>query len=163
VTSLYIMRHGPAESGTGCADSERALTEAGARLVVTIGEGLVAMGVDIDAVFASPFVRADQTADLVHRALGLPGAVTPAPVLRCGAMPEDVLAEVDFTANTLLVGHLPDVSYLTGYCVTGRPVRMVAFAPGAIACIDFDGAPRAGAGTLRWAMTPEQLAGLAGC
>lgn len=102
---LYLLRHGDAEDGHG-DDAARRLTKKGERQSVNAGQALAALGVAIDACFASTRVRAADTATLACYALDVVPELTDA--LRGG--PFDALELASGRGNVLLVGHEPDFS-----------------------------------------------------
>jgi len=141
---IWLLRHGDAEDGT--PDGERRLTEKGERQARAAGATLAALDVKIEACFASPKVRAADTARLACEALGLEAQHEPR--LAGGPFdPEEVAAGLD---HVLLVGHDPDFS-MAVHAATGAQVRM---AKGGLAGID--------SGELRVLMRPAQLGLIAG-
>jgi phosphohistidine phosphatase len=159
VFSLFIMRHGTAESGEGMDDAERSLTDDGVAALERLSAGLVRRGIRFTRVLASPLLRTRQTAETVCRELGL-GAPEVCAVLAPGAICSPVLGAlregVRDDARILIVGHMPDVAQLVRQ-LSGAAVA--GFAPGTLAQIDFDGPLQAGAGALQWAATADEVAG----
>ena len=114
---LWLLRH--ADAADGAPDEARPLTERGVRQARTAGLALARLGVELEACFASPKVRALETAQLVCEPLGV--EVTPTPELAGGPFdPEQVAAGF---AEALLVGHDPSIS-LALYDLTGAHARM---------------------------------------
>lgn len=69
---LYIVRHGIAVDRADPAattDEERWLTDEGKAKTRLVALGLQALGVEIDAIFSSPLVRARQTAEVLAKVL----------------------------------------------------------------------------------------------
>lgn len=163
MSTLYIMRHGEAEAPGVEPDAMRALTLRGVRSLQEGSKGLLRLGLRFDLIACSPLVRTKQTADIVRAEMGAPREVEPIDVLRPGARPAKVLEELsdqfgELTGgHILLIGHMPDVSYLAGYTTAGCEVGTVNFNPGTVAAIDFAARPRAEAGALRWVLTLELL------
>jgi phosphohistidine phosphatase len=157
--SLYIMRHGPAEAGFGGADAERALSFEGMRVVTDAAAGLRAFGVRFDRVITSPLVRCVQTGAALCAVIEVAETPVQTDLLCPGAQPDAVIEGLrnSFGEHTVLIGHMPDVSYLTGFLVSGQACAAVVFSPATVACVEFAGTPRPGAGALRWVMPPEQL------
>lgn len=108
---LWILRHGEAEQHAP-SDAERALTRHGREEVLRSAAHLVGEGVDV--VLASPYLRAQQTAALVHAALGTQREVITAPFLTPDSEPWRVLDGLEgFTSErVLLVSHQPLVGNL---------------------------------------------------
>lgn len=75
---LWLLRHGEAEPHAS-RDSERRLTAHGRKEVLQSAARLA--GLPLDGILASPYVRAQQTAELVREALGLVEPVGTAPWL----------------------------------------------------------------------------------
>ncbi|WP_323844938.1 phosphohistidine phosphatase SixA [Microbulbifer magnicolonia] len=116
---LLILRHGNAEPMTG-DDAARQLTERGRADVAQICEMRADELAAVRAIWASPFARTQQTAQIVAERLGLPviskslliGDTAPQTVL-------DALQQEDGAENwpLLLVSHQPLVgSLVNGLC-----------------------------------------------
>lgn len=75
---VWILRHGEAE-GHARTDAERNLTEHGRAEVLRSAAQL--MGQPLSAIIASPYVRAQQTAELVREVLGFEPEVRTVPWL----------------------------------------------------------------------------------
>lgn len=115
---IWLLRHGEAEDGS--PDAERRLTELGRRQARAAGEALAELGVELEACFSSPKVRALDTAKLACEALdGIEVAVEQA--LAGGPFDADELS-AGFE-HLLLVGHDPDFS-MAVHRMTGAQVRM---------------------------------------
>lgn len=67
---LYIMRHGNAEPFGYQDDASRALTELGYEEVRRTAQAFANTNEDFDAIFVSPFLRAQQTANEFIKILG---------------------------------------------------------------------------------------------
>ncbi len=65
---LWVLRHGEAEPYGARPDPERALTAHGREEVLRSAAQLI--GQPLAAIYASPYLRAQQTAQLVREALG---------------------------------------------------------------------------------------------
>jgi len=162
-TVVLLVRHGRAEVGDGKPDFERELTADGlAELTASCG-GLATSGVHVDAVVTSPLLRARQTAAVLARELG--GGVEPALAgeLEPGAQADEVvavLARLGPGRRIAVVAHAPDLTSVVAALVAPGGPRTVSFAPGSVACVEFEGAPALGKGKLRWARSPGDLARL---
>jgi phosphohistidine phosphatase len=118
---LWLLRHGDAEPHGVRPDADRRLTERGEAQSRFAGKALAAIGLDFDAIFTSPRVRARETARLAAEPLG----VTPEDhePLSGGFSREEavaLLAGHDANAKLLLVGHEPDFSQLIHDFTGGR-------------------------------------------
>jgi phosphohistidine phosphatase len=122
--TLWLLRHGDAESHGARPDFERRLTARGERQSRTAGRALARLEVRFDAVFASPRVRALETARLACAELGIePVAYEP---LSGGFDEQDwvaLMADQATGATLLLVGHEPDLSGLVA-AITGARAEM---------------------------------------
>lgn len=67
---LYILRHGNAEAFGYDQDSQRILTSQGYEEVRSTAEQFAQRDEDFDAIFVSPYVRAQQTANEFVKVLG---------------------------------------------------------------------------------------------
>ncbi|MGA9702490.1 phosphohistidine phosphatase SixA [Pseudomonas sp.] len=106
---LWVLRHGEAEAHAR-TDAERNLTEHGRGEVLRSAAQLI--GQPISAIFASPYVRAQQTAQLVRDALGFEPQIRTVPWLTPDGSPLQVLQKLDTDDNVLLVSHQPLVGSL---------------------------------------------------
>ncbi|WP_422421047.1 phosphohistidine phosphatase SixA [Pseudomonas sp. GZD-222] len=116
---LWVLRHGEAEPRAN-SDSERRLTAHGREQVLRSAAHL--LGQDLQVILASPYVRAQQTAALVHQALGFIKPVQTVTWLTPDTDPQKVIAELDKLGleNVLLVSHQPLVSCLVGMLEQGH-------------------------------------------
>ncbi|MCD9572586.1 phosphohistidine phosphatase SixA [Pseudomonas protegens] len=114
---LWVLRHGQAESHAP-TDAQRNLTAHGREEV--LGSAAHLIGQPIAAILASPYVRAQQTAQLVREALGFEGEIRTVPWLTPDANPLQVLEQLDSADNLLLVSHQPLVGNLIGLLQHGH-------------------------------------------
>ncbi|MFJ3414623.1 phosphohistidine phosphatase SixA [Pseudomonas protegens] len=114
---LWVLRHGQAESHAP-TDAQRNLTAHGCEEV--LGSAAHLIGQPIAAILASPYVRAQQTAQLVREALGFEGEIRTVPWLTPEANPLQVLEQLDSVDNLLLVSHQPLVGNLIGLLQHGH-------------------------------------------
>ncbi|KAF0863694.1 phosphohistidine phosphatase SixA [Pseudomonas sp. LD120] len=114
---LWVLRHGQAESHAP-TDAQRPLTAHGRDEV--LGSAAQLIGQPISAIIASPYVRAQQTAQLVREVLGFAGEVRTVPWLTPDANPLQVLEHLDSADNLLLVSHQPLVGNLIGLLLNGH-------------------------------------------
>lgn len=116
---LWILRHGEAHSQAR-NDAERELTAHGREEVLKSAAHL--LGKPLNRIIASPYVRAQQTAELVHQVLGFNEPIMTVPWLTPDSDPQKVLSELDLysTDDVLLVSHQPLVGALVGLLVDGH-------------------------------------------
>lgn len=67
---LYILRHGEAHP-IAASDQQRELTEQGRLQTKKLAQVVDTLGIKVNAVFASPYIRAQQTAELVSATFGV--------------------------------------------------------------------------------------------
>ncbi|WP_226506592.1 phosphohistidine phosphatase SixA [Pseudomonas sp. MWU16-30317] len=110
---LWVLRHGEAHHQAP-TDAERELTEAGRAEVLRSAAHL--QGLALDAIYASPYVRAQQTAKLVRDALGHGEPIRTVAWLTPDQSPSAVITQLEAIKleNILLVSHQPLVSTLLG-------------------------------------------------
>ena len=166
---IYIMRHGIAadlgENGV-LNDADRPLTLEGRAKLKQAAVGLRELGLKFNVIFTSPLLRARQTAEVVAEVLDLQHRVKILDSLAPGrqfAQGEGGHAEIFLELGAyqfdraLLVGHMPDLSELTSYLLTGNRNLHVEFKKGSLANVEVTSLPPRGPGLLRWLLTPKQL------
>lgn len=116
---LWLLRHGEAEPRAR-TDALRNLTAAGIAEVQTSAS--VLQGQPLDVMLVSPYVRAQQTAEIVRQALSFAGPVETVPWLTPESDVNDAMLYLDrrSEANLLLVTHQPFVGVLGGWLVHGH-------------------------------------------
>lgn len=147
---LYFMRHGEAVD-VAPTDHDRELTERGVERTEKAAQGLAKLKLKPEAIFASPRVRAQQTATIVAQALG-----------RNVTTSEDVnfdfnvkavhrlIESMEDEAEVMFVGHNPSMSVVVNQ-LTGAQIGMKK---GGIARVDLF-APESVEGELVWLLTPK--------
>lgn len=116
---LWVLRHGEAEPRAN-TDAARRLTAHGREQVLR--SAAVLLGKPLQAIIASPYVRAQQTAGLVHEALGFDKPVQTVSWLTPDSDPQEVITELNTLGleQVLLVSHQPLVSCLVGLLEQGH-------------------------------------------
>lgn len=121
-TEIWLLRHGDAvPHDSRPHDHQRELTPRGERQALDAGDALARLGLEFDACYASPLLRASRTAEVACRQLGLVPEVRD--VLGKGFDTGDALAlvaEHDDEARLLLVGHEPGFSQVALDLTGGR-------------------------------------------
>ncbi|MDB6446436.1 MAG: phosphohistidine phosphatase SixA [Mesorhizobium sp.] len=115
---VWVLRHGEAEPHGARPDPERALTAHGREEVLRSAAEL--MGRPLTAIYASPYVRAQQTAQLVREALGFEPELITVDWLKPETRPQKVLEHLDDRDHVLLVSHNPLVGSLLGLAQHGH-------------------------------------------
>jgi phosphohistidine phosphatase len=125
---LWVLRHGEAEPYGTRPDSERALTDHGRKEVLSSAARL--MGQPLTAIYASPYLRAQQTAQLVREALGFEPEIRTVDWLTPDTDPDKVAEQLVSVSNVLLVSHNPLVGHLLSYLQhgAGHPPEKVSTA-----------------------------------
>ena len=159
---LCFFRHGiavdPADPSVSSDPSGRSrpLTEEGILKTHSAADGLKRMAISFDKLLTSPWLRAQQTADILAEVLDL-GTPEKLPEL-AGDHSLDQLIDA-LAANhgrrTLLVGHEPLLS-ATVASLLGADFQIELKKSGACA-IQMDTLPTDKAATLLWLLTPKQL------
>lgn len=159
---LYILRHADAEELGGAirSDSERPLTAKGKKQARYVAEGLRALEVAFDAILASPYVRAMQTAEIVTDLLKLSDKLQSAFDLAPDGDPRKLMSELKKrrAASVLLVGHEPYLSQLISVLLSGRPNLSIKMKKAALCKLEIASPCFDECATLEWLMTPRQLA-----
>lgn len=143
---LWVLRHGQAEPHAA-TDAKRPLTEFGRQEVLGMVQRLLQEPPDV--ILASPYLRAQQTAELVREQLSMRRAV----VTVDWAIPDgDPLAVLDHIAerseaNVLLVSHQPLVGQLLSLAVEGHRQAHYPMPTAGLACLDMT-LPAAGTAVL---------------
>ena len=125
---LCVLSHGEAEPYGTRPDSERALTDHGRKEVLSSAARL--MGQPLTAIYASPYLRAQQTAQLVREALGFEPEIRTVEWLTPDTDPDKVAEQLVSVSNVLLVSHNPLVGHLLSYLQhgAGHPPEKVSTA-----------------------------------
>lgn len=162
--NLYIMRHGEAETigAEYPSDSVRPLTSNGRKRVELSTKGMKATDVTADKIISSPLVRARQTAEIVHQALGVATDIEFSGALPTGDIDGIVLAVQAHSRyeNVMLVGHEPTLSRLVSVLASGSPDVAIDMQPGGLCKLTTDAIVVGKCATLRWFLAPRQLVAL---
>ena len=117
---LFLVQHGEAKSEA--EDPERSLTDRGAEAVRRMATWAAQVGVKVDQIRHSGKRRAEQTAALLAEQLspvnGTIAVTGLAPNEDVRPVAEGLPAEL---GAVMLVGHLPFLSRLAGFLLTGDP------------------------------------------
>ncbi len=145
---LFILRHGEAEHSAP-TDQERQLNDHGRDQVRSVVKKRLSNLKKVDHIFVSPYVRAQQTAEIVHEFLPEIPMTTLPLITPSGRVPEvlEFLQDQSFE-NILLVSHQPFVGDLVSRMV-GQPSGFYGMGTAALAYIKTD-VFATGCGTLRW-------------
>ncbi len=150
--ALYLVQHGL--SLPKDVDPEKGLSTEGMESVQRIAEVGRSYGIPVTRIVHSGKKRARQTADILAAVLSPDTGVATV----TGINPLDDVAvfaqQVDFAANTMVVGHLPFLERLTSFLITGRQEPVVfKIQNGGILCLDqFENLERP---AIKWALMPQ--------
>jgi phosphohistidine phosphatase len=162
---LYLLRHGIAvEPGTpGYAnDADRPLTPEGERKLRQIAEAMEALELSFDLILSSPYLRAQQTAEVVAevleagKKLELSDSLTPAGSTK--KLVELLNARQPSPESVLLVGHEPYLSGLVSLLVSGRETFAVVMKKGGLCKLSTESLKPGRCAALEWLLTPKQMA-----
>lgn len=124
---LYIVRHGIAidrEDPKCPPDPERYLTEDGIEKTKRVAKAVVALGITADVLISSPYVRAQQTAEIFASALGYPKQkIRHSDLLLPGAEPSlffRELAKDKHSSSVFVFGHAPHLDELIAAALTTK-------------------------------------------
>lgn len=147
---VFVLRHGKAEPYNS-QDASRELVERGRREVEQIIQASLIDLQHIEEIWVSPYIRAQQTAQIAARRFSLP--LRSQKLLLPESDPAAVISVIQEAkcASLLLVSHQPLVSRLVD-TLCGSAMGFMETA--ALACIDLEVAG-AGLGSLRWLRHPS--------
>jgi phosphohistidine phosphatase len=161
---LYILRHAIAEDRDENLypdDSLRPLTKKGEKKMVKIAEHLKGMGLQLDLILTSPYVRAYETAKIVAKNFGIKKKqLVLSDHLTPSGFAKDLIAEINEkyrVDNLMLVGHEPYLSDLIAMLVAGDPSVSITMKKGGLCCLSIDNLGYDKCATLEWLMMPAQL------
>lgn len=162
---LFLVRHGTAEEKLGKRDPERALTKEGREEVALVAPLLAAALEEPLRLLSSPYLRAEQTAEVLREKMGLDEKIAPTDAL----LPESDWSalrgildtfEGDGVKTVVAVGHNPSISLMVSRIVAGEDDARISMPKGAVACLDVDRLHGRPAGELKWLLTPKALRAL---
>jgi phosphohistidine phosphatase len=164
---VYLIRHAVAhkrDQERWPDDSRRPLTPEGEEEFEGAARGLARVVPTVEVLLSSPYERAWRTAEILAEQAGWPAPRT-LPALEPDIPPEKVVLALETYAgeqSIALAGHRPGLHELAVYLLTGDAGGAdMKIKKGGVVCIEFDDAPKAGAGKLRWMFTPRVLRALA--
>lgn len=137
---VYLLRHGQAEA-RATNDELRHLTPVGTEHILDIAGQFKARRESIEFCFCSPYIRAQETAQVFLRESGLTCKLQTEDLLTPEGPPQQVL---DFLQSlscetVLLVGHNPSLTALYALLTNGASDHhMKIMAAGELCCISFE-------------------------
>jgi phosphohistidine phosphatase len=151
---LYFFRHGHAEDAQmpDFDDFTRALTDKGIERTEAAGKALAKLGVKPTQLYASPRLRARQTAEILGKALEVPVIVREEVGFGFHVPAVETLIEgLDADAEVMFVGHEPDLSATVSALIGGGEIIMKK---GGLARVDVS-EERPLRGALVWMLAPR--------
>lgn len=152
----FISRHGEAEA-EAVNDVERRLTERGKTEITALWQRLKNHR-DLElptAIVASPYVRAQETANLIADVLGVKSIQTSEEIVPDGSVSQvlEQLQNLQSTnENILVVSHMPLVGYLYSQWCQGIGAPAASFQAGQVVALK--GEPVLGGAKPLWKQTP---------
>ena len=154
---LYFLRH--AEALDGLDDGARPLSDDGRSDARKLGQFLKRSGVEFDGAYASPLVRARETAEIVLQQTGgnrpvrleLVEALTNSTAT---AAFQSWLAQLPTGRHVLLVGHEPTISERVRRLLGMVRPEALGMAKGALACVETEDRRT---GVLKLLVAPKRL------
>ncbi len=150
----YLVQHGKAKSAE--EDPNRSLTDEGRAEVTAVAEFLSSLRITVALVEHSGKIRAEETAHIFATTM----RTASGPCHTRGLDPSDDPTEMAhflkiYTDDVLIVGHLPNLEWLTSLLLNGVPDRRpVRFTNAGVVCLEKDSK---GTWSLIWAVIPELL------
>ena len=164
--NIYIVRHAIAvERGTEGFDddSQRPLTDTGQKKMKKIAKGLHRLGIELDVILTSPYVRARDTAKILADRFDRMDKIYFTDNLIPPGNFESLIFEIHEkydVGNIALVGHEPMLSSLVSWLTTGEPDARVTMKKGGVAYLTSDSLYQDGRATLEWLLTPSLMIAL---
>jgi phosphohistidine phosphatase len=155
--NIYLIRHAKAEPASyPKKDKDRKLTKDG---IETLYKSTIAWKSYIsnfDYIFASPFVRAVQTAEIISKSFNCSNKIVAENMLSPGSSTNSIIhfAASFNTENIAFVGHQPDMSNHISKLVSSSVINL-NFSPASIAKISFNSKPIEGKGRLEFLLPPQ--------
>lgn len=133
--NLYLVQHGQARSKE--EDPARSLNEAGVKAAEKMAKWLAYSEIQINEIRHSGKKRAEQTASIFAEHLSPQQSVIAVPGLNPKDDVRPIADEVStYSGSLMLVGHLPFLSRLAGYLITGNPEHeVVRFQNAGVVCL----------------------------
>jgi phosphohistidine phosphatase len=161
--NLYIVRHAiAAERGTPGYedDSQRPLTDNGRKKMKKISRSLDRLGIQLDVILTSPYVRARDTAKILADRFSMTEKIyfseNLIPPGNFEALVFEIHEKYDL-ANVALVGHEPMLSSLISWLTTGETEARIMLKKGGVAFLSSDSLFQDGRATLLWLLTPALM------
>ena len=148
------MRH--ADALEGADDEARPLSPHGKKEALEVGRFLKRAGIEFDAAYSSPLVRAKETAEIVLDVCGSTKLDLTAALLNetSEAIFEEWLKEIPDAKHVCLVGHAPSLAQWVRQLLGITATDALKLPKGALACLETDNRRTA---ALKFLVTPKLL------
>jgi phosphohistidine phosphatase len=161
--NLFVLRHGIAvERRRPGHDAERELTAKGERKIREAISAMKTLRLSFNLIFTSPYQRAEHTAQMVAKRLGLTKKLVVTDTLKPGGSRHDfvrLLAEAD-SENILIVGHEPFLTQLISSLISGSERSLLDLKKGGLCKLSVSSVRPGKRACLEWLLTPKQLKAL---
>jgi len=158
---IFLMRHADAQKSDEIPrDRDRALTEKGKTKLVKEGGGFRRLGLEFEAIWTSPYLRARQTAEIMAEQVEFRGDVELYEALTPGGDFEAIkkrLQGLKSSSRVLLVGHAPDLGLLASEICFKKGAPEIPMKKGGLIRIDVDDWTDTPPGELRWVLTGKHV------
>lgn len=160
---LYLVRHGIAEDVSESGrDSDRRLTDEGTRRTVMVAKGVNRLGLDLDRIVSSPYIRARQTAEIFAQICEFDDEILYdtrlVPFSRFDAVC-DLIQENSDAYSMMFAGHQPSMGEIISGLV-GDSRLEIEVKKASITCVDIYRMKPRPTGTLLWSMPPRVIESL---
>ncbi len=162
--NLYIIRHAIAVDEAMSdyeSDRERPLTDKGRRKMRQIAKALYNLGVDLDMILSSPYVRACETAEILADVFKMKKEIVLSDNLVPLGNPELLIGEINekYSVDSIaLVGHEPYLSALISLLIADNAKIEITLKKGGVCFLTADDLHHLDhRATLEWLLTPGIL------
>ena len=151
---LYFLRH--ADALEGADDAARPLSPRGRKEALEVGRFLKRAGIEFDAAYSSPFVRAKETAEIVLDVCGSTKLDLTAALLNetSEAKFGEWLKGIPDAKHVCLVGHAPSLAERARQLLGITATEALKLPKGALACLETENRRTA---ALKLLVTPKLL------
>ena len=151
---LYFLRH--ADAREGADDAARPLSPHGRKEALEVGRFLKLAGIEFDAAYSSPLVRAKETAEIVLDICGSTKLELTAALLNetSEAKFDEWLRGIPDAKHVCLVGHAPSLAYRVRRLLGITATDALKLPKGALACLETEDRRTA---ALKFLVTPKLL------
>ena len=159
---LYLLRHAIAEerdSRKWPDDSQRPLTIKGKKRMRRIAEGMLALGLEFDVIYTSPYRRARETADIIVDVFDAKTEPRETDTLEVDGNPQELIRLINSAKNefenVLLVGHEPYLSELISILLLGNSSLPLVMKRGGVCKLNAAALKYGACASLEWLLPPS--------